>query len=118
MDGAGDQPDNDLREADGAHADELAGQHVAGLHGCQHHFEDARGLFLNDGAGDIHAVDHGGHGEQQGHDVALPERSLGVALDDAAVFLHLVGVDRMPSTSVGIVCLFRGESAARPPCRY
>ena len=78
----GNEPDDDLCEADGAYTDELAGEHVAGLDGGEHDLEDAGGLLLNDGAGDVHAIDHGGHGEQQGHDVALPERGLGAALDD------------------------------------
>ena len=91
-DRAGNQPDGDLRQPDGAHADQLARQHVAGLGDRQHHFEDARGLFLDDGAGDVHAVNHGRHRKQNGHDVALPERGRGIALHDAAVFLHLEGL--------------------------
>ena len=57
-------PDGDLRQADGAHAQQLAGQQIAGLGHGQHHLEDARGLLLDDGAGHIQTVEHDGHGEQ------------------------------------------------------
>jgi hypothetical protein len=84
-------PDEDLGEADQADADELAGEHVAGLRNREHDLEDARGFLLNDGAGDVQAIHDGGHGEQDGHDVALVEGCDGVALDYGAIFLDLKG---------------------------
>jgi hypothetical protein len=50
-----------------------------GFHRCEHHFKNARGLFLNNGARHVHAIDHGGHRKQQGHHIALPERGFRIA---------------------------------------
>ena len=75
-------------------ANELAGQHVRRFDGGEHDFEDARGLFLNDGARHVQAVDHGRHGKQDRHDVAFPERGFRTGLYDGAVLLQLKGLDR------------------------
>ena len=75
-------------------ADQLAREHVSRACNGEHHFEDARCLLLDDGAGHVHAVDHGRHGEEDGHDVAFPEGCFGITFDDAAVLFHLVGFKR------------------------
>jgi len=54
----GGEPDADLGEADGADSEDLAGHHLLGTDGGEHDFEDARCLLLDDGAGDVHAVEH------------------------------------------------------------
>ena len=58
-DRAGDDPDADLGETDGADSEDLAGHHLFGADGGEEDFEDARGLLFDDGAGDVHAVEAG-----------------------------------------------------------
>ena len=99
------EPDADLGEADGADAEDLSGHHLFGADGGEHDLEDARGLLLDDGAGDIHAVEHDDHVHEEeededtdfgglavlamgglgGADVDRLEDGVGVGGDDAAV---------------------------------
>jgi hypothetical protein len=93
MAAAADDPNQNLREADETDANQLAGEQVAGLGDGEHDFEDAGGFFLDDGAGDVEPVHDGGHGEQDGHYIALVEGCNGVALDYGAIFLDLEGCE-------------------------
>ena len=67
---AGDDPDADLGEADGADSEDLAGHHLFGADGGEQDLEDAGGLLFNDGTGDVHAVEEDDevHEEEEGVD--------------------------------------------------
>ena len=86
-DGSG-EPDRDLGEADGADADDLAGHHLFGADGGEQDLEDARGLLLDDGAGNVHAIEHDDHVHEQEEDVDGDEAGGGVG-----VFACLCRVD-------------------------
>ena len=84
----GEQPDADLGEADGADADDLAGHHLFGADGGEQDFEDAGGLLFDDGARDVHAVEHDDEVHEEEEDVGADEGGGGVG-----VFAGLGGVD-------------------------
>ena len=84
-----------MREADRAHAQQLAGEQVVGARHGEHDLEDARAFFFDDGAGHIHAVEQNGHGHEEGHEHGLEERAhalaftgLAAARDQQCVEVH------------------------------
>jgi hypothetical protein len=64
----GEHPDGDLGEAYGADAEDLAGHHLFGADGGEEDFKDAGGLLFDDGAGDVHAVEHDDHIHEEEED--------------------------------------------------
>ncbi len=56
-DEAGDDPDADLRKADGADSEDFAGHEFFGADGGEEDFEDAGGFFFDDGTRDVHSVE-------------------------------------------------------------
>ena len=75
-DEASDDPDADLGEADGADSEDLAGHQLFGTDGGEQDLEDAGGLFLDDGTGDVHAVEEDDevHEEEEGVDAGKGRR--------------------------------------------
>ncbi len=84
----GEHPDADLGEADGADADDLAGHHLFRADGGEQDLEDAGGLFFDDGARDVHAVEHDDEVHEEEEDVGADEGGGGVG-----VLAGLGGVD-------------------------
>ena len=90
---AAQHPDGDLRHADAAHAQQFAGQQIAGLGHGQHHLKDARGLLFDDRAGHVQTVKHDGHGEQKQHESRFDDGGASVALADLSVLVQLQCLD-------------------------
>jgi hypothetical protein len=127
-------------------ADDLAGHHLRRADGGQHDLEDARGLLLDDGAGDVHAIEHDDHVHQEeedgdtdfgglmvlvareasGDDLNRLQHGVGVGRDDAAMGELLAqqhGAERSGQDAPDGVLIARPGSKgkrrarARCPCR-
>ena len=98
-DDSGGEPDADLGEADGADADDLAGHHLFRADGGEQDLEDAGGLFFDDGARDVHAVEHDDHVHEEEEDVGADEGGGGVGVFAGLGRIDLTGCMRA-STSV------------------
>ena len=101
----GGEPDADLGDADRANPEDLSGHHLLWADGGEHDLEDARSLLLDDGAGNVHAVERDDHVHEDeedgdahlgglavvavrgvgGEDVDGLEHGVGVVGDDATV---------------------------------
>ena len=82
----GGDPDGDLREADGADAEQLAGEQILRASDGEHDLKDARAFFFDDGARHVHAVEKDGHGHEEGHQHGRVERRHALALAGLAVW--------------------------------